>query len=303
MKIYQDIYSFKRSLVVFTTLIIFCLLLSVSVQASDLDSLRVLIRSFQNKIEQKESFITQLSQEFNTINAKIYEYKTVQTSGVASFSGRLRNALKASHQLADTLDFVTRQIREDKSKLQNAYSAAIEHIERKIQGELTEVKRESRNRNEQKKRLNLIKHLEQEKAEYAGNLQKMQVDEKGWKKITIEAGDTLRRLKLKAALLEDFEKNLKQSIQTLESGSRKNRDDKKTYAELLDFYKELDESLDDDQDIFDKSRIEELRDKIENSDTEFAELKQQMKTLNRDIAILKAKIEHFKSAISEKEAF
>jgi len=203
------------------------------------------------------------------------------------------------HQLAFFASFRHIQI----FPVLNAYSAAIEHIERKIQGELTEVKRESRNRNEQKKRLNLIKHLEQEKAEYAGNLQKMQVDEKGWKKITIEAGDTLRRLKLKAALLEDFETNLKQSIQTLESGSRKNRDDKKTYAELLDFYKELDESLDDDQDIFDKSRIEELRDKIENSDTEFAELKQQMKTLNRDIAILKAKIEHFKSAISEKEAF
>lgn len=301
MKINHDIYFFKRSPVLFT-LILYCVFLSVSAQASDLDSLRVLIRSLQNKIEQKETVITQLSQEFNTINAKIYDYKAVQTSGAASFSRRLRNALKASHQLADTLDFVNKQIREDKSKLQNVYSTAIEHIEQKIQNELTEAKRAFRKRNEQKKRLSRIKKLEHEKAEYAGSLQKMQIDEKGWEKIIIEAGDTLRRLKLKAALLEDFRTNLKQSIRTLESELKKNRGDKKTYTEILDFYKELDDSLDDDQDIFDRSRIEELHDKIENLDAEFTKLKRQKTILNRDVIILEAQVQSFKTVISNKEA-
>ena len=279
-----------------------CFLPLAAGQTLELDSLRVLIRSLQNDMEKKETLLSGLSEEFNSVNERIYKYKTEQNAGVNPFLNlRMQNALKTSHQFADSLDSINQQLRDSKSKLQQAFSEAIKLIEAKIQEHLTIAKQESQNRNLQKKQLNLIKKLENEKTDYTASLQTMEIDEKGWERIAIEAGDNLRRLKLKAALLEDFLNNLNQSIRTLESEREKNRGDRKTYTQLLDFYKELDESLDDDQDIFDRNRLEELRDKISNLDTEYARLKRQMSVLSRDVSVLKAKIELFYSAITEKE--
>jgi len=279
-----------------------CFLPLTAGQTLELDSLRVLIRSLQQDLLKKETLLSELSEEFNRVNEQIYKYKTEQNASVNPFlSLRMQNALKTSHQFADSLDSINQQLRESKSKLQHAFSVAIQQIEAKIQEHLTIAKQESQNRNLQKKQLNLIKKLETEKTDYTASLQTMEIDEKGWERIAIEAGDNLRRLKLKAALLEDFLNNLNQSIRTLESEREKNRGDRKTYTQLLDFYKELDESLDDDQDIFDRNRLEELRDKISNLDTEYARLKRQMSVLSRDVSILKAKIELFYSAITEKE--
>jgi DNA repair exonuclease SbcCD ATPase subunit len=280
-----------------------CFFSIAAVQGSELDSLKILIRSLQSEIEQKQAVIARLSEEFTSMNVKIYEYKAEQNNGVNPFSHlRMQNALKTSHQLADSLDSINKQLRESKSKLQQVYSTAIQKIEEKIQHELSLAKDNSQNRSQQKKQLNDIRKLENEKADYAARLQTLKVDEGGWEKIEIEPEDNRRRLKLKAALLEDFLRNLTQSVRSLESELEKNRSDRKTYMELRDFYKELAESLDDDQDIFDRNRVEELRDKLEALDREFGRLKQQMNVLNRDITILKAKIELFNSAITEKES-
>jgi len=303
MKICCDIRLSKSAIAIFGILNLICFLPIAAVQASELDSLRVFIRSLQSEIEQKQAVITQLSKEFNSINEKIYEYKADQNSGANPFSNlRMQNALKTSHELADSIDSINKQLRESKSKLQNACSAAIQQIELEIQHELEFIKLSPLDKRQRKNRLALVKNLENEKADYAARLQTIKVDEKGWEKIIIQPEDNLRRLQLKAALLEDFLSNLNQSVRFLESEIEKNRGDKKTYTELLDFYKELDESLDDDQDIFDRNRIEELRYKIEGLDGEFGRLKQQMSVLNRDITILKAVSERFKTAITEKEA-
>ena len=303
MKNCYDICLIKSFLVIFIITNLVCLFPSVSVQASHLDSLRVLIRSLQSEIEQKQAVITQLSKEFNTINVRIYKYKAEQNIGVNPFSRlRMQNALKTSHQLADSLESTGRKLRVSTSRLQDAYSAAIQQIEIEIQQELSLMKSNLQDKHQRKNRLTLIRNLENEKVDYAARLQTMKVDEKGWEKILIQSEDTLRRLKLKAALLEDFLTNLRQSYNSLERDINKNLNDQSTYGELLDFYKELDESFDDDQDIFDRNRIEELQDKIENLDGEYGRLKNRMSILGRDILVLRAKIERFRTAINAKEA-
>lgn len=213
----------------------------------------------------------------------------------------MQNALKTSHQLADSIDSTSRALREKKSRLQQAYAAAIQEIELEIQRQLRLVKLAPLDKRQRKIRLTLVKNLENEKAGYAARLQTMKIDEKGWEKILIEPGDRLRRLKLKTALLEDFLQNLNRSFNALKKDIQKKLSDRKTYEELLDFYKELDESLDDDQDIFDRNRIDELEDKLEDLDRENARLRHRVTALNQDITILNAKIERFKAAIRQKE--
>ena len=275
-----------------------------AIQSSDLDSLRSLIYSLQDEIEKRQANLENLSERFNEINLQVYEYKADQNKGVSPIA-RLRgqNALKASHHLADSLDSVNKSLRAKKSALQRACVTAIHEIDLQIQHELIWIKGNPKDKRQRKARLTLIKDMENEKANYAARVQTTQVDEKGWEKITIEPEDTLRRLNLKTTLLEDFLTNLRQSLRALGRELATNAGDMKTYTELRDFYKELDESLDDDQDIFDRDRIEELQDKLDNLDSENRTLGKKQIVLNTDMAILIAKIDRFKVAIAEKEGF
>ncbi len=302
MKIRNKNSLLRHALVLFWIINLTGLSRTATMRTSELDSLRAVIHSLQSKIQQQQAILTRLSRDFNATNAKVYQYKSEQNGRVNLFARlRMQNALKTSHQLADSIDSISGALRENKSKLQQAYAAAIQKIELEIQRQLRLIKLVHLDKQKRKIYLALVKKLEKEKADYTARLQTMKIDEKGWEKILIEPEDTLRRLKLKTALLEDFLQNLIRSFNALKKDIQKNLNDRKTYEELLDFYKELDESLDDDQDIFDRNRIDELEDKLEDLDRENARLRLRIITLKQDITILNAKIERFKDAIREKK--
>lgn len=287
----------KRKIIQF----LICFFPLAGVYGSDLDSLRVVIRSLQTDIELNKAVVASLSTRFNAVNEKIYVYKTEQNAGTNPFSQlRMQDALKVSHLLADSLDSNTVKLRADALRLQHTLLIAQQQIDVEIQRQLDLAKQTPLNRSQQKEHIREIGKLEKEKAEYAAGLQTMNVEEEGWQKIVNQPQDTLRRLRLKLTLLQDFVVSLDQAIASAKEDIEKNRNDRKTYVNLLDFYKELDESL-DDQDIFDRNRIEEVRTKIENLDNEFVRLTQNATALNRDMTVLRAKVERFKLLIVERE--
>ncbi len=299
MKRCYDIDFFKKLKTILVLINIASLVVCMSVRATELDSLRVLIRSLQHTIEQKQKVMTGLSKEFNKVNREIYKYKVEKRQGMNPLSRlQMQNALRISHQLADSIDATSQYLRKERLRLQQVYKAAIGQIQIAIGQEMSHVKLNGHDKNRSKRQLDYISDLEDEMTVYSNRLQKMQIDEKGWEKIRIESGDSIRRLKLKMALLEDFLKNLGNYSTILKTDNQKIQSERKTYLELLDFYKELEESLDDDQDIFDHNRLDELQEKIDNLDGESAKLKNQMAVLQQDIRHIKVKIGRFRDTIT-----
>ena len=299
MKRCYNIDFFKELKTILVLVNIASLAVCVSVRATELDSLRVLIRSLQNDIEQKQTVMTRLSKEFNKANREIYKYKVDKRQGMNPFSRlQMQNALRISHQLADSVDATSQYLRKKRLRLQQVYKAAIGQIQIAIEQEMSHVKLNGHDKNRSKRQLDYISDLEEEMTVYSNRLQKMQIDEKGWEKIRIEPGESIRRLKLKLALLEDFRKNLEHYSTSLKTDNQKIQSERKTYLELLDFYTELEESLDDDQDIFDHNRLDELQEKIDNLDGESAKLKKQIAVLQQDISHIKVKIGRFRNLLN-----
>jgi len=299
MKRCYDIDFFKKLKTILVLVNIASLVVGMSVRATELDSLRVLINSLQNTIEQKQRVMAGLSKEFNKVNRKVYKYKAKKRQGMNPLSRlQMQNALRISHQLADSIDTTSQYLRKQKLRLQQVYKTAIRQIQIAIEQEMSSVKLNGPDKNRSKSQLNRIRELENEMTVYSSRLQKMQIDEKGWEKIRIEPGDSIRRLKLKLALLEDFLKNLENYSISLNTDNQKIQSERKTYQELLDFYTELEESLDDDQDIFDHNRLDELQEKIDNLDGESAKLKKQMAVLQQDIGYIKVKIGRFRNTMT-----
>jgi len=299
MKRCYNIDFFKELKTILVLVNIASLAVCVSVRATELDSLRVLIRSLQNDIEQKQTVMTRLSKEFNKANREIYKYKVDKRQGMNPFSRlQMQNALRISHQLADSVDATSQYLRKQRLRLQQVYKAAIGQIQIAIEQEMSHVKLNGHDKNRSKRQLDYISDLEEEMTVYSNRLEKMQIDEKGWEKIRIEPGESIRRLKLKLALLEDFRKNLEHYSTSLKTDNQKIQSERKTYLELLDFYTELEESLDDDQDIFDHNRLDELQEKIDNLDGESAKLKKQIAVLQQDISHIKVKIGRFRNLLN-----
>jgi len=279
-----------------------CILPCPQAHATGLDSMRVVIRDLQNEIDAFQTVIDGLSDQFNDINHRIYEYKAGGQAGNIFSRNRMQNALKTSHLFADSLDALNGRLRDRNQRLQQAYSAAIRQIDLLIQGDLALVKTSPSLLAGSKKKLAEIKDLEREKSEYARRLQTLEVDEQGWKNIGIEEDDTVRRLRRKSALLEDFLRNAQRVLGYLDADILKRESDRKTYSELLDFYREMGESLDDDQDIFDRTRLEEIADKIENLDNETANIRERRRAVVADVVEIEAKLERFRQAIEEQGA-
>jgi hypothetical protein len=261
-------------------------------QTPALDSLRATILSLQTGMAQQDSIIASLSGGFKEVNDRIFSYKSADGDGNPLQQLRLQDALKTSHELADHLEAAEKQRLEAQRQLRAAYAAMGPLID-------TEIRNLIRRSGSHKDELALIQKLEQEKAVYAARLRTAPAEEKDWEKIKLAPEDTPQRVKLKTALLEDYRRKLVERRSAAQNELEKRKSERTTYIELQDFYRDLEQSIDDDRELIDSSRPDELRDKIESLADTIKEISNQVENLSLDIDVIKAKIEDFKKAAGE----
>jgi len=145
--------------------------------------------------------------------------------------------------------------------------------------------------------MQFIQKLGKEKLSYLNLLQSIQISKEEWQSLEIEPGDTPQRIEMKIAILNDKLNKLERSISQEEEKLEELKKDRKVHEEMLDFYIELSRSVEDEQDIFDRNRIDEVKDHLENLSIKIREMENRIIEMKVNEVNLKKKIEKFKVAL------
>ena len=291
----------RRQFLLHMLLMLFLLGMANGAEASldstnKLDSLRLTIQAAQDSLTQLQSTQSQMQREFQQINAQIYRYKQDKGSGNPIKNYRLQNALKTSRSMADQLEKNTSQIKSLENELQHLYRMAIQQIDRKIQNNLANSKNAFVQTKRPSLRFETIQKLEKEKADYYNRLKTINVIDEDWKNLRLEPDDTPQRIQMKTAILQDKLANSELIIQQQKVRLQELEKDRKVYQEMLGFYTDLKLAVDDEQEFFDRNRVEELQDQIDGIDKKIKELRQEIYETTANADTLKNKVKIFQNA-------
>ncbi len=260
----------------------------------DVDSLRTVIRIKQDSLSQLKSMQLHRQDEFQSINAKIYRYKENKGSNPLK-DYRLQNELKKSRKMADQIEKNKIQINSLENELQHLYQVAIKQIDRKIQNNLANSKN-ALNQTKKPSDFETIQNLEKEKADYYNRLKAINDVDEDWKKLRIEPGDTRQRIQMKTAILQDKLANIELVIQQRKQRLQELDKDRQVYQEMMGFYVDLKLAVDEEQEFFDRNRVDELQDQIDSIDKKRKELRQEIHKMSANADTLKNKVVIFKNA-------
>jgi len=261
---------------------------------SSLDSLRVSIQALQDSLQNLQTVKDQHLQEFKRINEQIYQWKKESENRTQPLLQlRLQNALKSSREIADRIAELDRRSQTMKTLLQKFYQEMISAIDLEVQ------KRMDQNAPPNRANLEVIQKLGKEKLSYLNLLQSIQISKEEWQSLELEPGETPQRIAMKIAILNDKLNKLERSIKQEEQKLEELKKDRKVHEEMLGFYVELSRSVEDEQEIFDRSRLDEVKDHLENLLIKMKELENHIVEMKVSEVNLKEKIIRFKAA-SEK---
>ncbi len=253
-----------------------------------LDSLREEIQNCQDSLLVLEKNKSQKLQNFKRVNDQIYKLKQEPNQPLLQF--RLQNALKSSREIADFISELDRHSQKNKTRLQIMYHEIIKQIDDEIQKRMNE--KSSPNRIE----MSGIQKLRKEKLFYMNMLQTLHIDEQEWLEIKIDPDDTPERIRMKTMILKDKLAKLERYIAQENEKLVEFKKEQKVQNEMLNFYQELSRSVEDEQEIFDRNRIEEVKDNLENIATKVRELEIEILNMKVSSVNLKEKIKQFEAA-------
>jgi len=257
-----------------------------------LDSLRISIQTLQDSLQYLTTVKDKEMQEFKQINEQIYKYKEEPNQPLIQF--RLQNALKASREIADRIATIDRKSQDIKSQLQNLFQEIIKTIDAEIQGRITNSKPGSPNRDD----MSIIQNLGKEKLRYLDQLQSIVINEDEWQQLEIEPDDTPQRIRMKFTILNDKLEKIERSISQEEVKLEELIKDSKVHKEMIGFYIELSRAVEDEQEIFDRNRLDELRDHLETLTIKITDMEHKIIAMKVDVVNIKKKIEQFTQASS-----
>lgn len=261
-----------------------------------LDGLKGDIRLAQDSLQSLQQRQKTLEAEFNTLNLEIYEFKqALEKNNNPITQLRLSNALKSSRQFADRLELLIRRIRALEIRLQDLYRRAINAIDREIRVLLSRSGNPGDRRGMAPAAIQQLQTLEQDKTYFSGLLQNNDQKNTPWKQLSIDPGDSPQRIRMKTAILQDHMTRLEKSLKTILDRKKELQKDQKIYGEMLNFYLELNQAVDDEQEFFDRNRIDEQKDRLETLNQQIIDLDGEIGKIRADIELLNSKLRLFHS--------
>ncbi len=266
-------------------------------QTSDVGSLRAEITSLQDSLTRVEKTKSSLSEAFEKINQKIYDdKKTLEKHGNFLVEFRLRNQLKKSREIADRIAIKESQIESVKSQLQYLYQKMIGQLNAIIQKRLKNTTGDFKPGKDISSELKTIQELEKEKSEYYDRLQAFEIDDNSWQKIEIEPGDGPDRIRMKISILQDKLRRLQHSIEQEGQRLKELKNDRSVYEEMQSFYTELNQSIEAEQDFFDRDRVDELKDRVDEISSEIRQQQDRLSIMKENEKAIRKKVERFYDA-------
>ncbi|KAA3610619.1 MAG: hypothetical protein DWQ05_21620 [Calditrichaeota bacterium] len=262
-----------------------------------LDSLRIAIVRQQASLDSVQQVRSTQMLKFSEVNGQINEYKIElgkQRQPLLEF--RLNAALKKSRELADKISILDARVNQIKVNLQELYKQMIATLDTEIRSLLSS----SNSKTPNQAALNSSQRLSKEKSGYFSRLNSIKINVSEWQNITIEANDSPQRIMMKTTLLKDKAARLERVILQDEERLRELEKDKKMQNEMLVFYLDLSRTLEDEQGIFDRDRLEELKDQSENFAREIQIIKSQISENKLNSVNLYEKISRFTQAWKKK---
>lgn len=259
------------------------------VPGNRLDNLRTSIHAMQDSLQYFQNIRDQYLQEFKHINEQIYRLKNESVNrSQPLLQIRLQNALKSSREIADRISGTDLNIRKTKTLLQKLYQEMIYAIDIEIGKRLEQSVLPNRSN------LEVIQKLGEEKLTYLNGLQSIKISEEEWQNLEIDPDDTPQRIEMKTAILSDKLKRLERSIELEEHKLGELIKDHKVQQEMLSFYYDLSRSVEDEQEIFDRNRLDEVKELLENLSVIISEMENSILAMKVSEMNLHAKIERFK---------
>ena len=271
-------------------------------QMARIDSLKETIKAKEDSLRLVKKEKAKIETEFQRKNIQIYQYKKRLLKENNPFlEYRLKQLLKNSQELANKLEKMQQTIRHLQSILQMEYRNLIEAINTDIQKHLNSLNKTKKGLPHYFSELDSIQSLEKEKNKFTNKLHGLPTQDTDWQKITIEPQDTPDKIQTKLAILQDkllqFDKILREENQNLEQLKK----DLSIYKEMLTFYLDLNQTIDEEREYFDRNRMDELRDWIDATDSKIEKTDRHIQKLTNDRKKLQIKIRYFLETIHKRE--
>ena len=267
----------------------------------EIDGLKHRISTLQDSIATLQLRIAGVETNFDALNNTIYQsQKELETNNNPLVRLRLDRALRAARDLGDTLENLNKTLHRQEAKLQLLYEDAINTINEEIEKLVRDT---SANRSPEVKRIKFekIAALEMDKSVYQEQVANKQPRQTGWRSLEVQNSDSPRRIRLKKAILEEQLQTTQQQIADYRQRQVFIEKDQKLYQEMLDFYTELNQGIDDEQEFFDRNRLDELNDRLDLLATEKKTLEDTIGLLEQDMALLREKLGSFPNTFEIKD--
>ncbi|KAA3657327.1 MAG: hypothetical protein DWQ10_13550 [Calditrichaeota bacterium] len=263
---------------------------------AETDSLRKAIHILQAKLDSLNLSRSARMNEFGVVNSQINDLKlNLSKNQQPLLEFRLKAAMKNSRELADNIAGIDRKINETKSMLQNCFNTAISALDDEIQhllqqGESSQLK---------SKKLGRVQYLSREKSNYLEQLNSIKINVSEWQNIKPEPGDSEQRMRMKLDILEDKAAKLERAILQRDGRLQEHQKDYKMQKELLSFYLDLSRTVEEEEGIIDRNRIDEINDHAASLAKRIEGLAAELAENRLNLVHLQAKIEQFRTKIVE----
>ncbi len=267
----------------------------------EISELKQQISTLQDSMESVQKQTDSIEVAFNAVNKNIYRYqKDLEANNNPLIRLRLDGALRSARDIGDRLERLNQIRRAFKQRLNVLYAEAISAIDKEIEL-LTAENHDSQSAKFQRKNFERIASLEAEKSAFHQLLSKKPVQVADWRLLKIEENDSPRRIRLKKSILEDQLRKLLQQIDDHDIRQKAIAKDQKLYQEMLEFYTELNQGIDDEQEFFDRNRLDELNDRLDVLGNEMKTLDEKIALLDRDVELLREKLGNFPDTFEIKD--
>ncbi len=280
--------------------LIFILLLYVQkslCQVKAIDSLRISIATDEIVLSKLKSQKETISELFKSINNKIYEIKLKNTGNLLN-NIKLSQYLKESNLYADSIETINSLVNRILLSLNNKYNSVITILNGMI---LTEQEKFKKETVAQKKIdiFNNIQDMEKEKQKFLDKLNinttKINIETP----VEIEAGDSFESVKLKIDILYDRINYIDKERNRLSESQNELKSEILIYQDMLDFLAELRLNIDEEQDFYDRDRVNQLRYQIRDIKSELSDNEIKLKNMGVEKNKCLYKIDKFKNYLDK----
>ncbi len=267
-------------------------------QVNSLDSLRTSILTSENNLTKLKSHKEIISSSFNQINDKIYQLKlNLNSSDNPLTRIELNKKLKESNMYADSIETLNQLIRKSASMLNSKYQELISVLNGLIASEQNKFKKATGTQ----AKINIfekIRQLEDERQKYQDLITKQSPALNLKTSLNIEPGDTYNTIQLKIDIVNDRINSGNEERHTLFERQKELRSELSIYQDMLDFMNDLRLNTDEEQEFYDRDRINQLRYNINQIKNKLQNIDERLKAINKEEKFFREKSDRLKKYLN-----